>query len=101
MRRGDYGEQTEERELTAAGVGLCIVLGLAMEFLIFQVSGIRVREVPVLVLGFLWILCGIIASGLVFLFDSWMTRAVTERMTGWRENMTRWFSTWTGLCWIR
>ncbi|MCD7818723.1 MAG: hypothetical protein LUH07_06700 [Lachnospiraceae bacterium] len=54
------------RELTPAGTGLCAVLGLVAEIIIMLAAGIDVVQVPVVVLTFIWLLAGILVSGVVF-----------------------------------
>lgn len=67
-------KQVIYRELTLAGVALCAVLGLGLEVLLFLILGIRILEVPAVVLGFLWLLSGILVSGVLLLAASFQDR---------------------------
>lgn len=52
-------------ELTPAGVGLCAVLGIGAELLVLLMFGIRFENIPLPVFGFLWLLFGILVSGVL------------------------------------
>ncbi|MCD7745988.1 MAG: hypothetical protein LUI13_12040 [Lachnospiraceae bacterium] len=67
MRGKRFDTSDIYRELTPMGTGLCIMLGLLLEITIFLVVGIQVRQVPVIVLVFMWFLCGMMASGILIL----------------------------------
>ena len=84
MNKGKHREEIY-RELTPAGVGLCIITGAAAEAVTFLITGIRPGNVPVTVLVFLWGLFGILAAGFLFAAD-----AAGERMReflGWLRDM--------------
>lgn len=67
-RRMKYAETY--RELTSAGVMLCLGLGGIAEVLLFKVLGICREVAPVCVLLFIWILLGIMVSRLLFAADA-------------------------------
>jgi len=58
------------RTLTPAGIVLCAILGLVFEILLFLLMGIHFLEVSVVILGFLWLLSGILVSGALCLAAS-------------------------------
>ncbi|MCD7884225.1 MAG: hypothetical protein LUI87_11070 [Lachnospiraceae bacterium] len=53
------------RKLTSAGVIFCACMGLIVELAIFFITGIKPLHVSVPVLLFLWLLSGIIVSGVL------------------------------------
>ncbi|MCC8101475.1 MAG: hypothetical protein LIP11_04185 [Clostridiales bacterium] len=57
-------------DLTPGSVVLCAILGFGVEVLLFAMTGIRISEVPGIVLGFLWPLSGILVSGVLILAAS-------------------------------
>ena len=71
-----YRESSRKRntdiyyELTGTGIMVCAVCGAAAELLIFLIFGIQIGAVPVPVIGFLWLLSSILASGVMIGFES-------------------------------
>lgn len=68
----NQGKRNEEiyRELTPTGIGLCAAAGAVAEGITFWVLGIRLENVPVPVLIFLWGLFGILMSGVLIFADT-------------------------------
>lgn len=52
-------------ELTPIGIVLCAAAGIAAELLVLAVFGIQPEIIPVPVFGFLWLLFGILVSGVM------------------------------------
>ncbi|MCD8396037.1 MAG: hypothetical protein LUD12_02430 [Lachnospiraceae bacterium] len=68
------------RTLTQAGIVLCAILGLGFEILLFLVIGIHFLEVSVVILGFLWLLSGILVSGALRLAASVQDKIKRNRL---------------------
>lgn len=77
----DRKGQNIYRELTPAGVGLCIATGAAAETVTLLLTGVRLGSVPVAVGIFLWGMFGILSAGVLFLAD-----IVIERL----QNILEW-----------
>lgn len=56
-------------ELTHAGIALSAVLGIIAEAIVLMGFGIHPGNVPVVVLGFLWLLFGILVSGILIAIE--------------------------------
>ena len=52
-------------ELTPIGIVLCAVAGIAAELVVLAAFGIQPEIIPVPVFGFLWLLFGILVSGVL------------------------------------
>lgn len=65
MKRMHLANKNIYRELTFMGTCFCAVAGLLFEFVVLFISGINPLFVSVPVLLFLWLLSGIIVSGLL------------------------------------
>ncbi|MCD8075832.1 MAG: hypothetical protein LUF27_12535 [Lachnospiraceae bacterium] len=63
--RQRFENQVFYRELTTAGIVLCAFLGLGIEIILFTVMGLQAMEAPIVILGYLWFLAGILASGML------------------------------------
>ncbi|MCD8014380.1 MAG: hypothetical protein LUG99_14615 [Lachnospiraceae bacterium] len=77
MREKRFDTSDIYRELTPMGTGVCILLGLLLEFAILFVFQIRVRQVPVIVLAFMWFLSGMMISGVLILTAALRDRVAT------------------------
>lgn len=66
MRRNYFGKKIVYRELTSFGVFFCALAGLIAEAFIFFITGIKPLLVPAPVFLFLWLLSGIIVSGILY-----------------------------------
>ncbi|MCD7812547.1 MAG: hypothetical protein LUH20_00590 [Lachnospiraceae bacterium] len=63
--RQRFENQVFYRELTTAGIVLCAFLGLGIVIILFTLIGLQAMEVPIVILGYLWFLAGILASGVL------------------------------------
>ncbi|MCD8104331.1 MAG: hypothetical protein LUF35_04855 [Lachnospiraceae bacterium] len=68
MKRIRWKDLVAYRELTLDGVILCALVGLAAEILILMLTGIKAKFVSPVVLLFLWLLSGILVSGVLIVF---------------------------------
>lgn len=68
MKKRMWNENTD-RELTRAGLLVCMILGAAAEGITFAAVGIRVTYVPFPVLIFLWTVFSYLSTGVLLLAD--------------------------------
>lgn len=78
MKRERNGRQEVYRELTMAGVVLCAVLGLAVELAVMFATGLQIIQVNAVVFLFLWFLCGVLVSGVLFTLAAWQDRRIHD-----------------------
>lgn len=83
MKKRMWNENTD-RELTRAGLLVCMILGAAAEGITFAAVGIRLTYVPFPVLIFLWTVFSFLSTGVLLLTDL-IEQKIGECLAVWQQ----------------
>lgn len=86
MKKRMWNENTD-RELTQAGLLVCMILGAAAEGITFAAVGIRVTYVPFPVLIFLWTVFSYLSTGVLLLADL-IEQKLGGCLAAWQQKRT-------------